>query len=339
MRLSRVIFGAMANHGAGDEGQRVALIRAGLARGITSIDTAPLYDFGGSELTVGKAIAGHGEVQVLTKAGLRWDGDHGDVLFQTPERTVRRDSRPERIAEEVDRSLERLGVESVALVQLHHPDEHVPIDETMGALLDAHRAGKVGAIGVSNFSPEQMRGAARALGDVPLATAQDRYSLLCRDVESRVHPVCEELGAGALAYSPLAQGILAGKLLHGGRMAEGDWRAEDPLYRPANLRRIHAALRSTVQPMADARGVGLPEIALAWLLAQPTVAGVIAGARTEAHVEASAGAMALELERDEVSALRRTFEGLQLKLTPSKRAAASSLARRGLGKVKRLLRR
>ncbi len=337
MQLSRVIFGAMANPGAGDEGARVALIRAGLEHGITSIDTAPLYGFGGSERTVGQAIAGHGEVQVLTKVGLRWDGDHGDVLFQTPEGTVRKDSRPESIAEEIDQSLERLDVPSVALVQLHHPDVHVPINETMGALLDAHRAGKVAAIGVSNFSAQQIRAAAQALGDVPLSTAQDGYSLLNRGAEQSIHPVCNELGASALAYSPLAQGILAGKLLHGGHMAEDDWRTADPLYQPANLELIHNVLRSTMQPIADAHGVGLSEVALAWLLAQPVVAGVIAGARTEAHIRASADAMKVKLLPHEVSALRQAFEGLALKRASSKRGAAKSLARRGLGRVKRLL--
>lgn len=337
MRLSRVIFGAMANHGAGDDGQRVAVIQSALARGITSIDTAPLYDFGGSERLVGRAIAGQGEVQVLTKVGLRWDSDHGDVLFATPEVTVRRDSRPERVAEELDQSLERLGVPSVALVQVHHPDPHVPIGETMSALLDAHRAGKVDAIGVSNFSAEQTRAAARALGDVPLATAQDRYSLVYREAEAGAQVACRELGLGCLAYSPLAQGLLAGKLLDGGEMAEGDWRAGDPVFRPDNLRRIHDVMRSVMQPIATRHSGTLSQVALAWLLAQPVVTGVIAGARTEAHVAANAGAMQLALEHGEVRELRRAFEGLRLKTHGGKRAAASALARRGLGKLKRLL--
>lgn len=333
--LSPVTFGAMAYDSGIDDEARIAVMRAALDAGITSFDTAPLYGFGRSERLLGRAIRGRrDEVRILTKVGLRWDDEHGDVLFATPERTVRKDGRPESIRREIDQSLERLGVETIDLIQVHHPDPTVPLRETMDALEEARLAGLVRAIGVSNHSPAEIREAARALGDTPLATVQEQYSLLDREVERSVLPTSRELGAGLLCYSPLAQGILAGKLLDGGRLADDDWRRHQPAFFPRNLEKIHGALRNVLTPIAEARGATLAQTALAWLLAQPGVTSVIAGARTEAHAKANFAAASITLSDDELGRARRAFEGIVLENSPGRRERAKAWAKRRLGKLR-----
>src|SRR5688572_31566392 len=151
LQISPIVFGAMALGGKSanhDEETRVRTMQAAFDRGINAIDTAPLYEFGQSERIVGRALKGRRDrIVVMTKVGLRWDDDFGDVLFEFFDdgrrRAVRKNSRPDSIRLEVDRSLERLGIDTIDLVQVHHPDPRTPIAETMGALLELRRAGKV----------------------------------------------------------------------------------------------------------------------------------------------------------------------------------------------------
>ncbi|MEZ4340125.1 MAG: aldo/keto reductase [Sandaracinaceae bacterium] len=337
MELPPIVFGCMAHHGGGDDASREGLLRAAADAGYRAFDTAPLYGFGASEEVLGRALRGRDDVLVLSKVGLSWDGDHGDVLFATPTHTVRKDSRPESVLREIDLGLERLGRSRIDLIQVHHPDVHVPIAETMDALREAHAAGKVGAIGVSNYSAAQMREAATALGDVGLFSTQDQYNLLERDAEREQLPACRELGCGFLCFSPLSQGLLAGSLLRGRRLAEDDWRSAAPKHREKNLAAIHAALESTMAPIAEAHGATLAQIALAWLLAEPEVTSVIAGARTIAHAEANLAAAEPRLSDAERARLRRAFEAIHIDEGLGRRERARRLAKRGLGKLRRLL--
>lgn len=337
MELPPLVFGAMAHHGAGGDAERVALLRAAADAGWRAFDTAPLYGFGESESQLGRALRGHDDVLVLGKVGLSWSGHHGDVLFATPSHVVRKDSRPEAVLREIDASLARLGRPRLDLVQVHHRDPHVPIAETMGALLEAHAAGKVRAIGVSNYSAAELREAAAALGGVGLFSAQEQYNLLERDAEREKLPACRALGCAFLAFSPLAQGLLAGSLLAGRRLDADDWRGGDPKYREENLRAIHAAIEASLAPIARARGASLSQIALAWLLAEPGVTSVIAGARTAAQAEANAGAAAIALTPDERGRLRRAFEAVRIEPRVGRRERVRHLAKRGLGKLRRLL--
>ncbi len=337
LNLPPVVFGAMAHHGAEDEERRVALMRAAVDAGYRAFDTAPLYGFGASERQLGRAIEGRDDVLVLSKVGLTWTGDHGDVLFSTATRTVRKDSRPTSVLAEIEQSLERLRRDRIDLVQLHHPDTHVPIDETVGALLDARAAGKIGAIGVSNFSPSELRAAAAALGDVPLFSAQDGYHLLERGAEQRTLPVCRQLGCAFLAFSPLAQGALARGPLERRRLADEDWRASDPKFAEVNRASISSAIRAGISPVAERHDASHAQVALAWLLAQPGVTSVIAGARTAAHLRANLGAADLELSVDELASMRRAFEALELADPRSTTERAKELAKRGLRGLRRLL--
>jgi len=339
VELPELIFGAMAHHGADDASARVALMRDAVELGYRAFDTAPLYGFGDSERRVGHALEGQDDVLVATKVGLRWDGSHGDVLFSTPTHTVRKDSRPESVREEIERSLERLRRDHIDLVQLHHPDRHVPIDETMSALLDAHRDSKVRAIGVSNFSPSQMAAAHEALGEVGLFSTQNRYSLVHREVEHDELPAARELGCAFLAFSPLAQGLLAGRMLGGKTLDEDDWRGSTPKFFPRNVAAIHVALESSLRPAADRHGATLAQVALAWLLAEPGVTSVIAGARTPDHARANLGALDIELTDGERQRIRDAFEEVRIVERRGRRERLRGLATRGLRRIFRTLRR
>ena len=334
--LPPLIFGSMAHHGAGDDATRIALMQVAVDAGFSAFDTAPLYDFGASERRLGRALRGRDDVLVLSKVGLTWDDDHGDVLFATPSHTVRKDSRPASILREIDQSLERLGRDRIDVLHLHHPDTHVPIGETVDAVLEARGAGKVGEVGVSNFSPDQIRAAASALGDVPLFSVQDGYNLLERDAERVQLPVCRDLDCAFLAFSPLAQGVLAGKRRSG--LSEGDWRASDPKFSPDNRAAISTAIE-IMKRVAASHDASLSQTALAWLLAQPTVTSVIAGARTEAHVRANAGGATLALHPTDVAALSAAFDAVRLKDGRGTRGQARDLAKRGLRKLRGLFKR
>ncbi|HVS17564.1 MAG TPA: aldo/keto reductase, partial [Planctomycetota bacterium] len=186
LAVSKVAFGAWAiggwQWGGSDDDAAVAALRAALDAGMTSIDTAPVYGFGRSERVVGRALAGHRErAQVLTKVGLVWEEERGEFFFEGPDqdgvtRRVYKNSRPQSIRREVEASLTRLGLETLDLVQIHWPDATTPLAESLGALAELRAQGKLRAIGVSNFSSEQLGQAVGALGDVPLASTQERYS-------------------------------------------------------------------------------------------------------------------------------------------------------------------
>ena len=316
LRVSRVIFGAMALSPAGQDPQRrIGTIHAAIDAGITTIDTAPLYEFGRSEELLGRALAGLRErVQILTKVGLRWDDPHGQVLFrfrdaEGREQAVRRNSRPDSIRLEVERSLRRLGVDVLDLVQVHHPDPGTPIVDTMGALADLLHAGKLRAIGVSNYSAAQMREAQAALGAIPLASNQVQYSLLERWPEAEILPYAGEARIGVLAYSPLAQGLLAGGAE---RLAATDMRRHNPLFHQDNLARLSAAIEGTLAPVARAHDATVAQVALAFLLAQPGLTAVIAGASTIEQAQSNAAASTLALRDDELRAIRQTFNALRL---------------------------
>lgn len=318
--ISRVVFGAMALSSLGREpARRQQTIRAAIDAGISSIDTAPLYDFGASEELLGQALAGIRErVQILTKVGLRWDDPaaHGQVLFPFVDaagraQAVRRNSRPESIRLEVERSLQRLRVEVLDLVQVHHPDIDTPIEDTMGALADLLRAGKLRAIGVSNYDPAQMRRAQAALGSIPLASNQVHYNLLERWPEAGILPLALAEQIGVLAYSPLAQGLLSGDA-RADRFAPDDGRRHDSTFHPKNLGQVAAAAEKSLVPIARAHGVTVAQVALAWLLAQPGLSAVVVGASTVEQAKLNARVMTLALSPAEESQIRNAFAGVRI---------------------------
>jgi len=315
LEISRIVFGSMGRRRS-SENDRVRVIHAALDAGTTTIDTAPLYDFGDVEEIVGKAIRGRrDDVEILSKVGLRWDDEHGDVLFQFTDetgarRSVRRDSRPAAIRRDVEESLRRLATDRIELCQIHHPDPMVPIEESLGELDRLQGEGKILQIGVSNFSKRELEAAlaqrSRSPTGRPLASDQLHYNLLTRNQASEIQPLARQHGFGLLAYSPLEAGALTDAMLAPDPF-DAATRERSVHFRPENARAIQAALRESIRPVAARLGASVTQICLAWLLHQDNVDGVIAGASSVEQVIAHAAVSDLALEPEEVESIGLCF--------------------------------
>jgi aryl-alcohol dehydrogenase-like predicted oxidoreductase len=283
---------------------------------MVAIDTAPAYGMGRSEEVVGRALEGRrDEAIVMTKCGLRWDRTEGERFFETEFEgrtvTIHRNLRPDSIREECEASLSRLRTDRIDLYQCHWPDSTTPIAETMGELARLREEGKIRAIGVSNFTPEMMEEARAALGDVPLASDQPKYNLLDRGIEEDVLPFCLENDIGVIVYSPIAQGLLTGKMTADRELGEGDLRTRNPLFSTENRRRINAAL-DDLRPLAEQKGATLAQLSMAWLLHRPGVTAVIAGARNAAQARENARTAGVSLTGAEADRVARTIGELEL---------------------------
>jgi aryl-alcohol dehydrogenase-like predicted oxidoreductase len=329
LEIPVVVFGAWALGGTGywgasDDDLAVSAIREGIENGMDAIDTAPIYGLGHSEEVVGRAIEGfRDDVVIMTKVGLRWDTeDGGELLMEStnPDGSVMRvfkNSRPASVREEVERSLVRLDVDVLDLVQVHWPDATTPIADTMGALAELRAEGKLRAIGVSNYSPEQLAEAQAALGDIPLASDQPKYSLVAREAEAEVLPWCHEHEVGVVVYSPLEQGLLTGKVPPGRTFEEGEGRSHRPTFRDENRRRVNAVLAESVAPIAESMGATLAQTVIAWTVQQPGVTAALVGARTPQQALENAAAGDLALDAAQWAAIDTAFANLELELEPA----------------------
>jgi aryl-alcohol dehydrogenase-like predicted oxidoreductase len=274
-----------------DAEQTRGVVDAAIGVGITLFDTAESYGGGESELFLGRALAGRREeVVIATKfGGSREGGAPGGSA--------------ENVRRAIDASLGRLGTDYVDLYQYHRPDGMTPIEETLGALDELVRAGKVRHVGSSNFSAAQVREAAAvasARGWSPFVSAQNEYSLLRRDAEQELVPALEELAVGLLPYFPLANGLLTGKYRRGEPAPEGTRLAGRGVPDDEETwRRIE-----TLEAFAATRGLSLLDVAVGGLAAMPTVSSVIAGATTTAQVRANAAAGEWVPSADELAELR-----------------------------------
>ena len=316
LKIPAVSFGAWAvggcMWGGADDDASIRAMQRAIDAGMTCIDTAPGYGMGHSETIVGKAIAGRrDQVVVATKCGLRWDLAEGEFYFPTLDpagrevdiyRNLRRDS----VRHECEQSLERLGVDTIDLYQCHWPDPTTPIDETMETLVSLQQEGKIRAIGVSNFTPEMM---AECLKTAQIASDQPPYSALDRGIEADVVPFCVEHTIGLLAYSPIAQGLLTGKVTLDREFIGDDIRQGKPWFQPKNLRRILEMLEQ-VQPIADGHDATLGQVYIAWTVAQDGITSALVGARNEQQVEENAKAGDIKLADDELALIRRLVEEL-----------------------------
>lgn len=345
LRVPVVVLGAWAiggwYWGGTDDAQAIRAIQASIDHGANAIDTAPVYGFGHSETIVGRALVGRRDrAIVMTKVGLRWDTEEGEPYFDTVDtsgtkRVVRRNASAASVRHEVEASLARMGVETIDLIQVHWPDPRTPIAETMGALLELRRAGKVRAIGVSNYSVAQMEEARRALGDVPLASDQPKYNLVARDAEKEILPWCAHERVGTVVYSPLEQGLLTGKVDATRSFSNSDGRHKRPTFASRNRELVNACLRDVVQPIATRHGATIGQVVVAWTVAQPGVTAAIVGARTPEQAIENAAAGDVRLTADELARVRAAFEALRLETPPPAGAPAGASGIRGM--LKRLL--
>ncbi len=262
-----------------DEAGTTAVVHAALDAGVTFFDTADIYGGTQSEVFLGRALGTQRDhVVIATKFGMAVDDQ-------------RRGARPEYVKRACEDSLRRLGTDRIDLYQLHQPDPTVPIDDTLGALNDLVRAGKVREIGCSNFSVEQLREAEAAVrpGSARFVSVQNEYNLLQREPEQEVIPECRRKGLAFLPYFPLASGLLTGKYRQGQPPPKGSRLATAERFAKTATDRTLAIVESLLQ-FATSRRHTLVELAVSWLASQPTVASVIAGATSPQQVKTNAAA-------------------------------------------------
>ncbi len=346
LEISRILYGSMGRR-TSSEADRIRSIHAAIDAGTTSIDTAPLYDFGEVEKVLGKAIRDRRErVEILSKVGLRWDGNHGDTLFEFEDesgtrRAVRRDSRPVAIRKDVEESLGRLGTDRIDLCQIHHPDPRVPIEESLGELGRLAEEGKILHLGVSNFSGRELDAAvARAPSSHPVASDQLHYSLLSRGAERDIVPLSRRHGFGLLAYTPLEAGALTDSMLTPDRL-DSVTRERSTHFRPKNAAAIRSVLSEKVAPIAARHAASVTQVCLAWLLHQEHVDGVIVGASSVEQVIAHAAASDLALEPGEVESIGQAFTSVDIDPMAGQdwRTRADHFVTRARRRLGRILRR
>ena len=338
--MPAVCFGAYAlgggYWGAPDDGAATRAIHAALDHGMTAFDTAPVYGLGHSEAVLGAALEGRRDEAVLmTKVGVRWDGD-GDYTFDMPEPGGRRvparfDGTAASVRLELERSLERLRTDHVDLIQVHGPDPRTPVGETVGSLADLVAEGKARAVGVSNLSVPQLDESVAALGDRPLASVQPQFSLLERAIERDLLPWSIERRVGVLAYAPLDQGLLTGRIRDDRAFGKGEGRPNRPSYQPAIRRKINRTLDEVVAPIAARHDATVAQVVLAWTAAREGITSLLVGARSEAQVVENAGAARVTLSDSEWTAIDVAFR----RLAPSRGAALGRRVRAILGRLGR----
>ena len=277
-----------------------SVLDAAIDHGITLLDTAEIYGDpkGGSEDFMGQALVGRRDHLVIaTKFGHMAGGPSGSEGWGSPGSAAY-------IAHAVEGSLSRLRTDRIDLYQLHTPDSNTPIGETLQALAELIQAGKVRFIGHSNLAAEQIREAdsvASELGLPPFVSSQNEYSLMARGVEAEVLPVVREIGLGFLPYFPLHNGLLTGKYTRGG----GEGRLTR--LKPEVLESVDWDLMERYQALCDEAGVTMLQATFAWLLDQPGISSVIAGATRPDQVEANASAGMTVLHEDVIAAISALF--------------------------------
>ncbi|MGY8820343.1 MAG: aldo/keto reductase [Pseudomonadales bacterium] len=246
--------------GGADDDRSVTTIRSALERGINLIDTAPVYGFGHSEEVVGKALEGvRDQAVIATKVALDWS-----------EGGPRRNSTPARIRQEIEDSLRRLRTDRIDLYQVHWPDPLVPIEETAAELEKLRQEGKILAIGVSNYSTEQMDRFRKA---APLASVQPPYNLFERAIEADVLPYARDNGLVVLGYGALCRGLLSGRMTSSTTFDGDDLRKSDPKFKSPRFEQYLAAVEALKALAHDRHGKSGLALAIRWVLDQgPTIA-------------------------------------------------------------------
>ncbi len=275
-----------------DDAESLATIRRALDLGLSFLDTADVYGPFTNERLVGDAIRGRrDEVVLATKFG----------ILRDPDDPTRRgvSGRPEYVRKACDGSLQRLGVEYIDLYYQHRVDPDVPIEETVGAMADLVRVGKIRHIGLSEAGPKTLRRASR---EHAITALQTEYSLWSRDPEDEILPACRELGIGFVAYSPLGRGFLTGRFKTIDDLPEDDYRRHSPRFEGENFRK-NLDLVARLEELARAKGCMPAQLALAWLLAQGDDLVPIPGTKQRKYLEENVGALDVELSPDDLARL------------------------------------
>lgn len=277
-------------YGKGDDAESIATIHRALELGITLLDTADAYGPHTNEVLVGRAIQGkRDKFTIATKCGIVRDPNDPNV------RGI--NGSPAYIKKSCDDSLKRLGIDVIDLYQLHRVDPKTPIEESVGAMGELVKAGKVRAIGLSEASAETLR---RAHAVHPLASVQTEYSLWTRDPEDSVLAACRELGIGFLAYSPLGRGFLTGQIKRFEDLPADDYRRFSPRFQGENFQK-NLDLVGRIEAIAAEKNTTTSRIALAWVMAQGDFIVPIPGTKRRKYLEENAGADDLVLTHDDLA--------------------------------------
>ncbi|MFZ0584233.1 MAG: aldo/keto reductase [Candidatus Acidiferrales bacterium] len=296
MNVSRIAQGTWAiggwMWGGTDERESIRTIHAALDKGINLIDTAPVYGFGVSEEIVGKAIEERGnrdKVFIATKVGLEWHNG-----------SVTRNSSPERIRKEIRDSLRRLRTDYIDIYQVHWPDLAVPIEDAARTMQALFREGLIRAIGVSNYSPEQMN---RFMSVSELHTVQPPYNLFERQIERDVLPYVREKNLSAFAYGPLCRGLLTGTMRPDTKFTGDDLRLSDPKFQSPRFAQYLNAVRQLDELAQKRYGKHVMDLAVRWVLDQPGITSALWGARHPEELDAVAGTLDWKLDADTLAAI------------------------------------
>ena len=298
LEVSRLALGTWEFSGAWgkfDEDHATAIVRRACDLGINFFDTAHEYGFGEAERILGGVIrdgVGRDRADLIigTKGGLRPTGD-GPV----------RDASPEWLRQDVDSSLQALGMDYIDVYQVHWPDPDVPAAETAGAMAELVSEGKIRHAGVSNYSADQVREFSETL---PVESVQPPYNMFRREIEADLLPYCVYNNVGVLVYGPLSHGLLTGTITSDTRFSPEDWRSRSPVFTGADF--VHdLQIVEELRPVAHGLGVTLAQLAIAWVLAQPGVNVAITGAQHIGYLQDSAGAADVTLTDDDITAIEK----------------------------------
>ena len=295
LEVSEIALGSWLTYGVGVESERAGnCLAAAFDRGINFIDTANVYGKGAAETFLGAALAGRSRDSYVLATKLYFpmtDTDSGLSAAQ--------------VHKQIDDSLRRLRTDYVDLYQCHRYDPDTPLEETMQALDDVLKAGKTRYIGFSEWTAPQSQ-AAMDIADAPsFVSSQPQYSMIWRDPETEVIPLCRDNGIGQIVWSPLGQGVLTGKYKPGSELP-ADSRAANPSMNQFMDRLLDDSLLAAVdnlRPIADQLGISLGQLALAWVLREPNVSSAIVGASRPEQVEENAAASGIQLDDETLTAI------------------------------------
>jgi aryl-alcohol dehydrogenase-like predicted oxidoreductase len=284
-------MGMSGMYGPSDRAESIATIHAALDAGITLLDTGDFYGMGHNEILIGEALKGRNrdQVQLSVKFGALRDPAGAWLGY---------DARPNAVRNFLAYTLQRLGVEYIDVYRPSRLDPNVPIEETIGAIADMVKAGYVRHIGLSEVGPDTIR---RAAAVHPISDLQIEYSLVSRGIEDEILPVCRELGIAVTAYGVLSRGLISGHWQKDAAKG-GDFRAMSPRFQEGNVER-NLALVEALRRIAEAKGVTVAQIAIAWVAAQGHDIVPLVGARRRERLAEALGAQAVRLDADDMSAI------------------------------------
>jgi aryl-alcohol dehydrogenase-like predicted oxidoreductase len=310
LEVSSIGYGAMVlegYYGSVEETEAIHTLQHALDIGMNFIDTSDAYGAGANERLLAKAIAGRrDDVIVATKFGIVFDPSETGTAFPTnwDGNILTLNGRPDYIQRALDSSLKRLNIEAIDLWYAHYPDPSTPIEETVGAMAEAVKAGKVRYLGLSNVSGDQLR---RAHTVHPITAVQNEYSLFQRLAEQDILPACKALGVGFVPWSPLGAGFLSN--FASGQMEavpEGDFRQRNPRFQGDNLQQNQDRF-APLRTMADELNATTAQLALAWLLHQGEQIVPIPGTRKPGRIDENAAAASIDLLPEQLAEIDRLF--------------------------------